>query len=590
MALQNKELKILASNGNHYYTLKVVEESISNVNNTSTISWSFTLSCKNENYNWYSWGNKISYSVSINGASVATGTIPNYDGVSTVVLASGSNLPITHNNNGSKAISIGFNVSSPTYPNYLSGTAKSDDTFTLTNIPRYAEILTAPNFNDEENPTITYSNPLGNSMGTLEACIANSTGGTVYVQYKSLTKTNSSYTFNLTDAERAVLRRAATKETLDIRFFIRCKITNNEEYTYSSLPRVLTIINAKPTLVPTAKVKDTVLTGSTNKAIKGISDIDFAFNATAQKEATIVSYSVECGSKKGSAASGTLYDIESNTVKFTIEDSRGNVLTKNITLTLVDYVGLTCNQTATIELVGETGAKINLTVSGNYFNSSLGATANTLQLQYRIKADGGSYGNWINITSISYSGNTYKGTYTITGLSYDKSFVVQCRATDKITTINSVEYPINLTPIFDWGKSDFKFNVPVYIQGDEVNDFVIATGTEAMGSNGTWYWRKWKSGRAECYGKRNYGNMGVSTAWGSWFESATFSQTLPSGLFAAAPDVVEANIVSAGGAGFITFFNAGLSATNTGSFTVCRPTSMTLSQVYIGFNVIGRWK
>lgn len=594
MAIQTKSIKILANNKHHYYTLNVNEESYSIPNNTSTISWSFTLFPYNtEVWNWASWGSNVNYSVSINGSVVATGNIPNYDGKSVVTIASGNGLVIEHNTNGSKNIAISFNVNSPSYPNYLSGAAKGSDTFTLTNIPRYAEILTAPNFNDEENPIITYSNPLGNSIDVLEACIANETGGKVYIQYKALNKTGSSFTFELTEEERVVLRKAAITEKIMVRFFIRCSY-NGGEYQYSNLPRELTIINAKPILLPTAKdihIPTLQLTGNENTVIKGASIIEYAFNATAQKEATIVKYSVECGNKKGDKATGELSYVESNIVNFTIEDSRGNVLSKKVTLGLVDYVKLTCNQTANIELVGETGAKINLSVKGNYFNKSFGASNNQLWVKYRIKADNGSFGDWVSFnTTPTFSGNSYTWNYIITGLNYDTTYTIQSRSSDMIGIIESSEYTINVAPIFDWSKNDFNFNVPVSIQGNIINDFVIETGTASMGSNGTWYWRKWKSGRAECYGKRNYGNMGISTAWGSWFESATFSQTLPSGLFIAAPEVVEANIVSAGGAGFITFFNAGLSATNTGSFTVCRPTSMTLSQVYIGFNVIGRWK
>ena len=136
------------------------------------------------------------------------------------------------------------------------------------------------------------------------------------------------------------------------------------------------------------------------------------------------------------------------------------------------------------------------------------------------------------------------------------------------------------------------------INGDAFggSDEVISVGTTAMGTNGTWYWRKWRSGRAECYGKRNYGNMAINTAWGSLSTSEDFSQSLPSGLFVSAPEVVQINIVSTDKAAWILQgYTAGStavvpSATTTGTFSVVRPAAVTLSQVYLGFNIIGRWK
>ena len=133
-------------------------------------------------------------------------------------------------------------------------------------------------------------------------------------------------------------------------------------------------------------------------------------------------------------------------------------------------------------------------------------------------------------------------------------------------------------------------NGPLWVEGYNLNDFVHTSGTASMGSNGTWYWRKWNSGMAECWGVRNYGNMAVSTAWGSLYESSVFNQALPSGLFNAAPSVVNINIVSSQGAAWIVQGYGSNSATQTGNFSVVRPVSGNLSQVYIGFHAIGRWK
>lgn len=126
---------------------------------------------------------------------------------------------------------------------------------------------------------------------------------------------------------------------------------------------------------------------------------------------------------------------------------------------------------------------------------------------------------------------------------------------------------------------------------EAIKDYVIETGTEAMGTNGTWYWRKWSSGRAECYGRRNFGNMAVSTAWGNMYTSPSFSQALPSGLFIGAPELVNINIVNTNVSGWVSQgYNQNASATSTGDFCVYSATSGNFSKVHFGFQCIGRWK
>jgi hypothetical protein len=112
-----------------------------------------------------------------------------------------------------------------------------------------------------------------------------------------------------------------------------------------------------------------------------------------------------------------------------------------------------------------------------------------------------------------------------------------------------------------------------------------------MGTNGTWYWEKWKNGKATCYGVRNYGNMGVSTAWGDLYRSPIFTQDLPSGLFTEAPQVINIDFSHGGmSAWVVKHEQTAPGADTTGSFMVVRAASATLSQVYLDFNLIGRWK
>jgi len=123
--------KILTANGSrnhHRFTLSVNEDSTSG--NSSLLSFTFTLSPVVSGYDWYGWGGRISYSVTI-GDNTYSGTIPSYDGRSTVTLNSATNIEIPHESDGTKTINVGFSVNDGAGQSYTCGNASASDTFTL---------------------------------------------------------------------------------------------------------------------------------------------------------------------------------------------------------------------------------------------------------------------------------------------------------------------------------------------------------------------------------------------------------------------------------------------------------------------------
>ena len=146
------------------------------------------------------------------------------------------------------------------------------------------------------------------------------------------------------------------------------------------------------------------------------------------------------------------------------------------------------------------------------------------------------------------------------------------------------------------GKVDFSgkvnFGDSFTIDGYTFNDFVIATGEEAMDSNGTWYWRKWKSGKAEAWGCCNFGDIAVTTAWGKLYRSAVLTQNLPNNVFIRTPDSININIIHATFGGWICKHEqTAPSATTIGSFIFVCPASATVTPpTNIGFYIVGEWK
>lgn len=539
--------------------------------------------------------------------------------------------------------------------------------------PQYASILTAPNFSDEENPTITYSrssveNQYLSVVDGFQAIISlDGTNDDIVRDINFEDKTITSITFNLTEEERNLLR-ANTQGDNSRQVLFRVKSLPSEGNNadnippyYTDLTKTLTIAGAyvSATLdVEDIDPKTLALTGDKNTIVKYHSDASYVINATATKGATIISEQVTCGSKSSTTETGVLENIESNIFTFGAVDSRNNAVAGTLTKNFIDYIKPTCQQKIEIDLAGaaSTGAAAVVKISGNYFNGSFGAVDNTLTIQLRHTQNDGSVGDWITIPNVSINNNTYSVEYDVVGLDYAKPYVFQSRAIDKLNTVITEEFNTRVMPVFDWSGEDFNFNVPVNINADTLNiegntvirhtgtntvlsgnnghiylrpngsddtssqtifygngniefggtvnfnnsftvggntleDFVIASGEEAMGSNGTWYWRKWASGKAECWGCRNFGNMGISTAFGSLYRSTTNSQALPSNLFKTTPDVIHMSMLNGGDGCWIAKWNdVAPSAVTSGSFVVINPVKGNVTPTNISFYVAGLYK
>ena len=494
---------------------------------------------------------------------------------------------VYHDANGTKTITISATGSAP--PSSLTSTNCSGSV-TLDAIPRAATITSAEDFDDSGNPTITYSNGAGAAATSLQACIGNETGGYVYVPYRDISKTGTSYKFELTDEERVNLYSSVTNgNSAKLRFFIRTVVGGSTLVTHSNIV-TFTLLDAEPTITPVFEdinEATVALTGdAANTFVKYVSNVKVVNNAAPRKGAAITSQYIRCGSNRVESGTATFEGITSGAFRCYAEDNRGNYAYEDYNKTIIDYTPVTCNQQVSIELSGETEAKVKLIIHGIFFRGSFGKRSNGLGIYYKYADE------WVQVTTgIAFDGNSYYCEAVIDGLPYDASYTFQCKAEDALLTAYSSEYTAKLEPVFDWSESDFNFNVPVSFNGDVMDDFVISYGGSAMGSNGTWYWRKWKSGRAECYGCRNFGNMAVSTAYGVLYRSETFNQSFPNTLFVDTPEVIDISFRGGSfGAWIARHEETAPSATNTGSFIVLRPASATIQQGYICFNIVGRWK
>lgn len=511
------------------------------------------------------------------------GAIDNFYG--TRWLVENKTFTVNHSSDGTGSVTIYWQWGVSSYSSYGYGSNSGSFTITLPTIPRAATLVSAPNFNDEANPKITYSNPAGNSVTSLQACIS-LTGANADIAYRDIPKTGTSYTFELTAAERNVLRNATTTaNSRSVTFFVKTVLGGQTYHSTSS--KTLSIVNATPTLSPTVTpdAATAALTGNSTTLIKYYSNVQTASGAAALKGATVTSQKTTNGTRSVSTATGTFNAVDNNSFVFTVTDSRGNTASRTITPTMVDYVKLTCN----FNYTNPTAAgNMTFIVNGNYFNGSFGAADNTLAVAYRYKESGGSYGDWITLTP-ALSGNTYTVTETVSGLDYRTTYVFQAQVIDKLTTIDSAEYSMQSLPVFDWGKEDFNFNVPVTIEGGSVPTLV------EQGTNGGWQYRKWSDGVSECWCTKTFSNIAVTNTWGNLYTSGMIAGSnlaLPSGLFIEMPTIITSLATTSQGGILMAPGGTGSNTTNatyTGALEIARGVGTTGTYI-INYQVKGKWK
>lgn len=397
-------------------------------------------------------------------------------------------LDVDHDNEGKKSITCSASFATGTTS---SGTITASASSALTDIPRFTYLVSAPNFNDEEKPTITYVNPAGSNVVSLQACITldgsdPNVDASVAVAYRNIPVDGTSYTFNDITADELYAIHYATTGGNSRKVWFKIKTVIGSTTGYSQLERTFTIANPNPVINPTIIDTDstiTAITGNNKTLVRYYSNASVNINAYAVKAATLVSSSVTCGGK--SPVNGIIENIESSSFVFSATDNRGNITTKTVTpadgiFSFVDYVKLTCNLSNNMP---DSNGNMTIEVAGNYFNGAIGKTNNTLTVKYRYKAVGGSYSSWKTMTA-DKSGNTYYALAYESDLDHQTAYTFQAYAVDALGSLSEVYTPeitVKSTPVFDWGEYDFKFNVPVY---DEFNT-IIRNGKAAYTGSGT---------------------------------------------------------------------------------------------------------
>ncbi|MBO5909904.1 MAG: hypothetical protein J6Q15_00185, partial [Clostridia bacterium] len=225
------------------------------------------------------------------------------------------------------------------------------------------------------------------------------------------------------------------------------------------------------------KIKDInsitkALTGDENTLVRYVSTAYVEIGAEGRNYATIARQKVKNDTAIHEEYTNDLVSISFGNVvspvfSFELEDSRGYITKPGRDLSatgrFVEYFHPTCN-------IGnnkpDTHGNLTINCSGSWFNSSFGAVDNSITVEYRYKLEQDEWKNtedeWFPM-AVTVSGNSYDATasFMIPNFDYLAGYVYEARVKDKIFTTHSTEYNVKSAAIFSWSDQDFEFNVPV---------------------------------------------------------------------------------------------------------------------------------
>ncbi len=534
MALQTKTVSTgsyawQSWSNSYVISLKLTEESVDVQTNTSQVSYLFTISNTDNNrfYDYY-----YSWDISIGGQTIPIRSFyfDLRNNHTTQTIASGT-ITVAHNANGTLDMPYSVSIPNVKADNQYAPPAMSlSGTWPLTVIPRASQVycpsgtiggtvnITVEKAEPDMTHTLTYV------FGGLSGTIATKTGlssvvWTIPVDFYSQIPNAAS---GVGTIYCTCYRGNAETGTSTCQFYANA---DESEVRPGLTPNVVDI---NPTTV--------ALTGNANVLVRYHSNAQVSATYEAKNGAYITGYTMRHNGKNYTATPVTVEAVENNMFQFSVTDSRGYVTEKVQYKTLIPYVKLTCNF-AESPMDADGNMQINLW--GNCFSESFGAVNNAITVQYRYRTSNSSYGEWISMPAVM-GNNAYTAQVTLTGLNYRLAHTFQARVIDKLATVQSANYKVRVIPVFDWGENDFNINGALKINNTPVADHIVEQGT-----NGVWFYRKWESGRAECWGTPAL-QSGVWDGENNVYYS-TKRISLPSGIFAREPYVVQ-TIKNASGA------------------------------------------
>lgn len=356
-------------------------------------------------------------------------------------------ITIAHSEDGSKSVSM--SVKAAIYSASVNCTGSKS--YTLTKINRCALINSATDFNDEGNPTITYSNPAGGDlvsgiMARLKWLNADGVTEETTDWSDQLSDEGGTYTFDL-DGYRNALRAACPgSNSLSVTVDLKSTMSGTEYHDTKVIQ--MSIVNAAPqagavTFEDTNSAVSGV-TGDDQIIVQGQSTLHIVTAAsTALKGASISSYVINFNGVNYDITSDRYLDIikppYSGTFVATVTttDSRGNTATATATIVITPWAAPSADCTA--ERVNGFETNTVLTVDGTIST----VAGSSMAISERHRKVGGS---WIGPNPVT------DNTPTTLSLDYTDEWEIEVSVSDSFTTSTPTVYVLpvgkGIPPVF----------------------------------------------------------------------------------------------------------------------------------------------
>lgn len=292
------------------------------------------------------------------------------------------------------------------------------------------------------------------------------------------------------------------------------------------------------------------------------------------------------------------------TVTLTVTDFRGYTASVSKTITVIAYAkpklsSVTLRRTNEIE--AEMQLKFNGTISAIAVDGVQKNSVQYVRYRYKKTSDTSYSGYYSILSSTTRSGTSFSfSNMELLNLDAGSSYDFHLQIQDRLYSASSLDLYFVVpqgTPLVALRKQKVGINTPnpqatldvggdMRINGSPLADYVIAQGT-----SGIWTYRKWKSGIAECWGRKSV-STAINSAWGNLYTSGALSALNVSFPFTfSAVPTITANL-TCNGTGAILMVPGSTpapSVCSTGVYELTRGSAMATAYTYwVNFHVIGR--
>lgn len=555
--------------------------------NKSILSWTLSSDCKTGFE--YRTGN---VSLTINGVPVLS-IMNSFVIRGGVTWSESGTLEIPHNSDGTKSFDISI-VAGIYY--YTSDNTKGSDTFTLDQIPRKSTLsandgtLGTPQTLTVTKQASAFSHIIYYECGSASGRVCDQTSSTSisWTPPISLASQNTTESSVMVKLIIETFSGSTPLGTNDIT--ITCAIPD------SVAPSV--IISTSDSMGHDSKFAGYVQNKSTCKV---------ETEAVGSYGSTIKAYSITCGGQSSAASPATfsLPKAGTITVTATVTDSRGRTASASKDINVLPY----SNPAVTAISAFRCDANGNANNNGSYmcvkFSAAVASLSNLNTSAYSVQYRTSGSSSWTTVTT-NASGYAPSNISAVIAANTGSSYDVRVKVSDWFGSVTSAVVTVmSIYALMHWDKTNNRIGLGKVAEGTDIldvglnthfrgsvtfdippsygsTDFVVAHGT-----SGSWQYRKWDSGFAECY---VYVNVVPTAGAGRKYHTAALPFE-----FASADYYVGVTGIHNANPDYAHDFYASNSASNDGrsKSSVAISYTYSASTAYsVGFAIyiMGRWK